>query len=109
MVGSDPLELMQFENATVSVLNGAGTPGLATRTTEFLTAQTVNVVNTGDAPEQYSATTIISYSGNPYSLNYLVDLMNISPNRIYNRYDPASEVDFVIFLGYDWANNNTMP
>jgi LCP family protein required for cell wall assembly len=109
MIDADPLELMQFEDATVSVLNGAGTPGLATRTTEFLTAQTVNVVNTGDAPEQYSATTIISYSGNPYSLNYLVDLMNISPNRIYNRYDPASEVDFVIFLGYDWANNNTMP
>jgi LCP family protein required for cell wall assembly len=109
MSDTEPLELMLSENASVSVLNGAGIPGLATRTTEFLTGQGVNVINTGDAPEQYSATTIISYSGNPYTLNFLVDLMAISPNRIYNRYDPNSQVDFVIFLGYDWANNNPMP
>jgi LCP family protein required for cell wall assembly len=109
MVDADPQELMQLENATVSVLNGAGLPGLATRTADFLVAQGVNVVNTGDAPEQYGETTIISYSGNPYTLGYLIELMNISPNRIHNRYEPTSEVDFVIFLGYDWANNNTMP
>lgn len=109
MVDADPQELMQLENATISVLNGAGTPGLATRTTEYLASQNVNVVNTGDAPEPYSETTIISYSGNPYTLKYLIDLMNISPNRIYNRYDPSNEVDLAIFLGYDWANTNTMP
>ena len=109
VVDTDPQELMQLENATISVLNGAGTPGLATRTTEYLAAQNVNVVNTGDAPEPYNETTIVSYTGNPYTLNYLIELMNISPNRIYNRYDPSSEVDFAIFLGYDWANTNTMP
>jgi LCP family protein required for cell wall assembly len=109
VVDTDPQELMQLENATISVLNGAGTPGLATRTTEYLAAQNVNVVNTGDAPEPYNETTIVSYTGNPYTLNYLIELMNISPNRIYNRYDPSSEVDLAIFLGYDWANTNTMP
>jgi hypothetical protein len=35
--------------------------------------------------------------------------MEISAQRIYNRFDPGSEVDFVIYLGYDWANTNTMP
>ena len=109
LADADPLELMLSENASVSALNGAGIPGLATRTTDFLTAQSVNVTSTGDAPEPYSATTIISYTGNPYTLSYLVELMAISPNRIYNRYDPNSQIDFVIYLGYDWANNNPMP
>jgi hypothetical protein len=67
------------------------------------------VVNTGDASEQYSATTITSFTGNPYTLNYLVDLMGISENRIYIRFDPASQVDLEVVLGYDWANNNSMP
>jgi LCP family protein required for cell wall assembly len=106
---ADPLELMRSENAKIAVLNGAGTPGLASRTSEYLTAQGVNVVSTGDAAEQYSATTIISYTGNPYTLYYLVDLMGISPNRIYNRFDPSSSVDIDLILGYDWANNNSMP
>jgi LCP family protein required for cell wall assembly len=109
LAGADPQELMQTENAKVSVLNGAGVPGLATRTSEYLAAQGVNVVNTGDAPEQYSATTIISYTGNPYTIYYLVELMGISENKIYIRFDPASQVDIEVILGYDWANNNSMP
>jgi LCP family protein required for cell wall assembly len=109
MAGADPQELMQTENAKVSVLNGAGLPGLATRTSEYLAAQGVNMVNAGDAPEQYSATTIISYTGNPYTIKYLVDLMGITNNRIYIRFDPASQVDVEVILGYDWANNNSMP
>jgi len=109
LAGADPQELMQTENAKVSVLNGAGVPGLATRTSEYLAAQGVNVVNTGDATELYSATTITSYTGNPYTLYYLVELMGISENRIYIRFDPASQVDVEVILGYDWANNNSMP
>jgi LCP family protein required for cell wall assembly len=109
MVDADSLELMRSENAKVAVLNGAGTPGLAARTAEYLTSQGVNIISTGDATEQYSATTIISYTGNPYTLDYLVNLMGISPNRIYNRFDPSSPVDIDLILGYDWANNNSMP
>jgi hypothetical protein len=109
LAGADPQELMQTENAKVSVLNGAGVPGLATRTSDYLAGQGVNVVNTGDATDLYSATTITSYTGNPYAIKYLVELMGISENRIYIRFDPASQVDVEVILGYDWANNNSMP
>jgi LCP family protein required for cell wall assembly len=109
MENAEPVDLMKSENASISVLNGSGTPALATRTADYLAAQGATVVSTGDAPEPYNATTIISYTGNPYTLAYLVDLMEISAQRIYNRFDPGSEVDFVIYLGYDWANTNTMP
>lgn len=109
MADSDPQDLMRTENARISVLNGAGLPGLATRTSEYLSAQGANVVNTGDASEQTSATTIVSFTGNPYTINYLVELMGISANRIFIRFDPSSPVDVEITLGYDWANNNSMP
>lgn len=109
MENAELIDLMKSENASISVLNGSGTPGLATRTAEFLVSQGANVVSTGDAPEPYFVTTIISYKGNPYTLRYLVDLMTDSPPRIYNRYDPSSQVDFVIYLGTDWANTNPMP
>jgi hypothetical protein len=38
-----------------------------------------------------------------------MELMNIAPNRLYLRYDPASQVDIAVYLGYDWANDNSMP
>ena len=102
-------EMMLAEGASVSVLNGANTPGLATRTQDFLDVEGVTVIGTGDSPDQQTSTLVIDYTGNPYTLKYLVDLMAISENKILHRFDPASEVDVVVILGYDWANNNPMP
>ena len=109
MASADPQELMQSENASLAVFNGSGTPGLATRTADYLATEGANIATTGDAPEAYSETTLISYTGNPYTVKYLVEHMGISSNRIYLRYDPTSQVDMVVYLGYDWANNNPMP
>jgi polyisoprenyl-teichoic acid--peptidoglycan teichoic acid transferase len=109
LANEDLKSLVAQENASVSIMNGAQTPGLASRTTDYLTADGINVTSTGDAPEPYGATTIISYKGNPYTLKYLVEKLAINPNKIYVRYDPNSQVDFVIYLGYDWANTNQMP
>lgn len=108
VVDADPQELMQAESAKVSVLNGTSTPGLAARTANFLKDLGL-LVDTDNAPELYASTTIIDYTGNPYTLTYLVDLMNINDNRIYHRYDPSSEKDIVLILGNDWANDNPLP
>jgi polyisoprenyl-teichoic acid--peptidoglycan teichoic acid transferase len=108
VVDADAQELMQAEAALVSVLNGTSTPGLASRTADFLKELGVSV-NSDNAPEFYASTTLIDYTGNPYTLNYLVDLMDINANRIYHRYDPTSETDVVLILGNDWANSNPLP
>ena len=108
-VTGDPEELRQTELATLSVLNATMTPGLAATTTDFLSTKGLNVVYTGNATELTSATIIIDYTGKPYTLQYLVDLLNIQESSIYSRYDPNSEVDIAILLGDDWANNNSMP
>jgi hypothetical protein len=106
---SNPEELRQAEAATVSVLNATTTPGLASQTTNYLIDQGINVTETGNAEEKSDTTVIIDYTGKPYTVQYLVELLNIQPNSIYSRYDPNSQVDIAILVGADWAENNTMP
>jgi hypothetical protein len=100
---------MQTEAARISVLNGTSTAGLAATTTDYLVAQGINVAETGNAQELYELTTIIDYSGKLYTVQYLVELLNIQPTQIYTRYDPNSTVDIAILLGNDWAAENSMP
>ncbi len=102
-------ELRKAEAATVSVLNATTTPGLAAETSDYLKSQGVNVMMTGNADEQSASTVIIDYTGKPYTVEYLVQLLNIQPNSIYSRYDPNSETDIAILVGADWAENNSMP
>lgn len=105
----DIAELIQQENARVRVLNGSSVPGLAARTQDYLKSLGINVVETGNA-EQYSAVTQITfYTGKPYTLKYLVDLMKINSFRIRHLFDPTNGADIAIILGDDWAQNNPMP
>ena len=106
---SDSAELRQAEAASVSVLNATTTPGLAAETSDYLTNLGLNVTVTGNAEEKSDNTVIIDYTGKPYTVQYLVQLLNIQANSIYSRYDPNSETDIAILLGVDWADNNTMP
>ncbi len=106
---SNPQELRQAEAATISVLNATTTPGLASETSDYLRQQGVNVTYTGNADETSDTTVIIDYTGKPYTVQYLVDLLKIQPNSIFSRYDPNSQTDIAILLGTDWADNNSMP
>lgn len=103
------VELISAEAGKITVLNGTMTAGLAARTTEFLKSKDVNVTVTGNADELYPYTTIFDYTGKPYTVKYLVEMISISHNRIYSRYDPSSQVDVLIVLGADWAASNPMP
>jgi hypothetical protein len=109
VVNMPPAEVIAAENAKLRVLNGTATGGLAALSSDFLKSQGYNVVETGNADQLYTLTNLIDYTGNPYTLKYLAELMNVSSNQIYSRYDPASPVDVVVVLGNDWAANNPMP
>ena len=105
----DIAELVKQENARVQVLNGSSSPGLAARTSDYLKSQGINVVETGNA-EQYSTNTQITfYTGKPYTLKYLVDLMKINQFHIRHFFDPNNPADIVITVGDDWAASNSMP
>lgn len=93
---------MQAEAATVVVNNGSGVGGLADTTRAYLQAQGFNIISTGNA-NQVGATTLIDYTGNPYTLQFLVELMGVSPSHIFSRFDPNSQVDVEVIVGPDWT------
>jgi polyisoprenyl-teichoic acid--peptidoglycan teichoic acid transferase len=105
----DDEALLREEQANVSVLNGSGAGGLAARTSEFLAGLGTNVIVAGDAGQAYTNTTIVDYTGNPYTVRYLAGLMKVRPGQIRLEYNPDSELDVVVYLGSDWANNNSLP
>ncbi|MBU0510383.1 MAG: LCP family protein [Chloroflexi bacterium] len=97
------------ENARVSILNGTFTIGLAARTDEYLQDNNINITDVSNADQVYANTTIIDYSGRPYTVAFLAELLGVPQSKIYQRFDPASEADITVILGEDWAENNPMP
>jgi hypothetical protein len=67
------------------------------------------VTITGNAQEESANTVIIDYTGNPYTIQFLVNLLDIQASNIYSRYDPNSESDIALLIGEDWAADNPIP
>lgn len=103
------LERVSEENSSITILNGTYTAGLAARTNDYLLGLDLNVMEVGNSDELYENTTIIDYTGKPYTIAYLSGLMNIPQQRVYHSFDPASETDIIIYLGNDWVNSDTLP
>ena len=103
------IDLAVAEGARIRVLNGSTTAGLASRTTDYLKSLGLNVTETGNAALAPAATEITFYNGKPYTVNFLVELMKISPYKIFYVNDPTSPVDVTVTLADDWAQSNPMP
>lgn len=109
MAEGELVELMKSEAARIQVLNGTWVEGLAGTTQQYLAAQGANVTDVGNSSEQPQYSVVYDYTGNPYTLRYLVDLMGIPPSNIYSTFNPASEVDVAVVLGASWATNSPIP
>jgi LCP family protein required for cell wall assembly len=100
----NPAELMKIEAAKVYLRNGTQTVGLAGKTAEILREQGMNIIGEENANEIYSQTTIIDYTGKPYTMTFLIQQMNLENPVIKNRFDPSSQVDVEVILGVDWSS-----
>jgi len=101
-------EQMMAEAAQVVVYNGSRAGDLGVRTVDYLQSLGVSVTLGGEA-QATTLTTITDYTGNPYTVKYLVELLGISHLRVYLQYDPAASVDLEVVLGNDWARENILP
>ena len=97
------LERMQAEAAALSLQNGSLTTGLAALTGDLLAAQGAHVAETINADTQYAQTVLIDYTGNPHTIQYLAEFLQVQQNQILMEYDPTSTVDVVVKLGIDWG------
>jgi LCP family protein required for cell wall assembly len=110
VANTDLATLVQQEAARVAVMNGSYQSGLAATTQNWLISQGFNITQVGNAEQLSSVTKIIDYTGKPYTIKYIIQVMGLPENvAIYNSYDPNSDVDVEIVLGDDWANTNPMP
>jgi polyisoprenyl-teichoic acid--peptidoglycan teichoic acid transferase len=107
----EPAQLAMKEGASLEILNGTYTAGLAGKTGDYFKSLGMNVAVVGN-PDQigYPRTMIIDHSGKPYMTKYLLDLFQTSAaSQFQIQFDPASPADVTIILGEDWAVSNPMP
>jgi hypothetical protein len=109
MTPGNDQERMKAEAAKLAVYNSSSVPGLETRTADYLRSQGANVVQATSAGQAQAYTAIVDHTGNPYIIKYLVDLLKIAPANIKIEFDPNSQVDVEVYLGDDWARNNSLP
>lgn len=95
------LASVQAEAARVQVLNGAGIPGLAGTTSDWLKTQGLNTLDPGNAERaDYASTVIIDYTGKPNTARWLARVFNVT--AVVNGGNPASAVDVQVIVGQDW-------
>jgi len=105
----DPATLMREDAARIRLLNGSGTQNLEANTGNYFLKLGFAVTGVGLADQQYNSTIIVVYSPKLYTLKYLQSVLNISSNsQILIRPDPTAPVDIDVFLGNDWAANNSI-
>jgi anionic cell wall polymer biosynthesis LytR-Cps2A-Psr (LCP) family protein len=99
----DPAVAAKSENAKVAVLNGAGEEGLAGKFADALRALGFTVTEIGNADRMdYPTTRIVDYTGNPYTAQYLVELMDLTQSQVLFQTVPENEIDLALVVGYDW-------
>jgi polyisoprenyl-teichoic acid--peptidoglycan teichoic acid transferase len=98
-------DLMKAEEARLLIRNGTATAGLASRTSELLREEGFNIAGEDNADQAYGVTTIKDYTGNPYTVKYLMEKMQLPDSRVINSFDPNATVDVEIILGNDWVGN----
>jgi len=107
--GNDQTELVRSEKTRISIQNATGQAGLAARTVEYFKALGLNVVDQEVAAQPQSTSSIIIYTGKPYTIRYLVSLLKIPDTQIINKFNPDSPIDIELILGTDWASKNPLP
>ena len=99
----DPQSAAEDEFARLAVLNGAGEEGLAGRFADALREMGFNVTEIANADRMdYPTTRIVDYTGNPYTTQYLVTLLDLTQSQVLFQTLPEGEVDVALVIGYDW-------
>jgi LCP family protein required for cell wall assembly len=100
---NEPAARLAAEAATIEVLNGTATEGLAGRTTTFLQQQGVQVMRTDNADRSdYAESLIIVYTGKNYTAEYLDRLLNLPPTAVVHGANPNAAYDISVILGADY-------
>jgi len=102
-VTGGPAELMKTENARIIIKNGTSEAGIAARASELLRALGMNIVSEANADRAYTNTTIVDYTGKPYTVKFLIETLKVPEARVVSQFNANSPVDVEINVGGDWS------
>lgn len=95
--------LMAQEKAKIAVYNGTAVFGLAGETQTYLQSLNFNVTEIGNADAAtYRTTQIVDYGSHPYTVQYLIQRLQIPPLNVSNGRNPDGDFDVLVILGDDW-------
>ena len=99
-----PVETEEAENATIEVLNGTMTEGLAALVAEHLQQQDFQVTRTDNADRSdYADTLVIVHTGKTHTAEQLVHLLGLPLTAVVHGVnDPTAEYDISVILGADY-------
>jgi hypothetical protein len=100
---------MVAEAARLSIQNGTSAASLGTQTQNYLEGLGATVAESTNTSTAYSQTVLIDHTGNPYTLAFLAEWMNVNSARIVHEFDPNSSIDVEVILGSDWQSGNPFP
>ncbi len=106
---ADLTTLMVAEQARLMVQNGTTTGGLAERAGQYFQSIGMTVIGTGNADQQYSQMTLVDYTGKPYTMKFLAEMLQIPSDHVFSRYDPNLPGDVAIIIGDNWQQVLTLP
>ena len=100
-------QTLEEESATVSVLNGTQTPGLAFTTSQFLEANGLTVAAYDNADRQdYDTSLVILNRAKPMTAVQILSLLKLPQSVVVNGNNPTAQYDIVIILGADYSNGH---
>ncbi len=92
------------EAATIAVLNGTATEGLAYATAEFLRVHGLSVTRYTNADRQdYDTSLIIMNRDKPRTALELATLLDLPKSAVIQGANPTADYDIVVILGADFA------
>jgi LCP family protein required for cell wall assembly len=108
--GGERVKTVEEEAASVSVLNGTETPGLAYATTEFLTANGIPVAAYDNADRQdYDTSLVILNRDKSMTAMHILSLLDLPTSALVNGANPTAAYDVVVILGADYAESQVEP
>ncbi len=98
------MQTLAEESATLSVLNGTQTTGLAFTTAQFLEANGLLVAAYDNADRQdYDTSLVILNRDKPLTAAQILSLLKLPQSALVNGNNPTARYDIVIILGADYA------
>jgi hypothetical protein len=101
---TNPAQAAIQEAAKIQILNGSGVSGAAAATKSYLVSHGFSDANIsiGDAQGYFPSSRVVDLTGTPYTVAYLVKLMQVDPSNDISQINLQSQADVEVILGGNW-------